>query len=178
MRDIMWTDEQQQVVVDYCLGRISRMDLLKRLPFDVDQIPDEIRRQLTAALLHKSGELVETMLSVASIFGVPFEHYADLLWLLVTEDWHYKHEDIIGFLQDSADPRAIPLIIKAIDLKPRLEYLAYDDYGSYYKKCLWALQDIGTLEAIAVIENCTKSQDTALAEEAFYRLSKIKAASQ
>ena len=77
-------------------------------------------------------------------------------------------------LQDCRDPSSVPILKKAILLKPRLEYLEYDDYGSYYKKCLWALQDIGTDEAILVIRDFANSEDSALKEHAEYRLSKIK----
>ena len=62
---------------------------------------------------------------------------------------------------------------KAIFLKPRLKYLDYDDYGSYYKKCFWALWAIGTPEAIAVIREFMTSEDAAAKEQALYRLSKI-----
>jgi hypothetical protein len=173
----MWTNEHMHIILDYYLNRISREEVFERLPFDTYQVFNEIRQQLTVALESKDGDLIETTLLVAGLFDIPEDHYIDMLWLLVAEDWHRKHEDIIGTLQDHADPRSIPCIKQAIDLKPRLEYLAYDDYGSYYKKCLWALQDIGTPEAIAVIQDCTESQDSALREEAFYRLSKIKTSS-
>jgi hypothetical protein len=51
--------------------------------------------------------------------------------------------------------------------------LAYDDYGSYYKKCFWALRDIGTPEAIAIIREYAASDIEAARKEAVYRLSKI-----
>ena len=61
---------------------------------------------------------------------------------------HDEHEDIIGYLQDYPDPASVPYLKRAIALKPALAYLDYDDYGAYYKKCLWALQAIGTDEAL------------------------------
>ena len=93
---------------------------------------------------------------------------------LVQED-HFEHEDIIRALQDAAAPYSIPFLRQAVLLKPRLEYLAYDDYGSYYKKCFWALRAIGTPEAIAVIREFTTSTDSVAKEQALYRLSKIEA---
>jgi hypothetical protein len=62
---------------------------------------------------------------------------------LVRQD-HFDHEQIIRALQDAADPYSIPFLREAVRLKPRLSYLDYDDYGSYYKKCFWALRAIGT----------------------------------
>jgi hypothetical protein len=92
---------------------------------------------------------------------------------LLHED-HIDHEEIIRDLQDAADPHSIPSIRQAVLLKPRLKYLAYDDYGSYYKKCFWALRAIGTPEAIAVIQEFTTSEDAAAREQALYRLDQIK----
>jgi HEAT repeat protein len=84
-----------------------------------------------------------------------------------------EHEEIIRYLQLHPTPDAIPFLEKAIALKHNLQYLAYDDYGSYYKKCLWALVSIGTPEAIAVIERCARSAEKPLREQAIYRLGKI-----
>lgn len=92
--------------------------------------------------------------------------------LLLTD--HLEHEEIIRFLQDAADPYAINFLKKAVFLKPQLKYLDYDDYGAYYKKIFWALQEIGTKEAIEVIKEFTMSEDSIIKKEATYRLSKYK----
>ena len=86
---------------------------------------------------------------------------------------HFEHEEIIRELQLAKEPMAIPFIQKAIEVKPQLSYLDYDDYGAFYKKCLWALKDIGTSEAIKLIEEYTNSKDEALKKEAVYRMEKI-----
>ncbi|HEY6225566.1 MAG TPA: HEAT repeat domain-containing protein, partial [Verrucomicrobiae bacterium] len=91
---------------------------------------------------------------------------------LMQED-HFEHEDIIGELQRAADPYSIPFLREAVLLKPRLRYLEYDDYGSYYKKCFWALRAIGTPDAIAMIREFAASDDPIVREQAAYRLSQI-----
>jgi hypothetical protein len=93
---------------------------------------------------------------------------------LLLQDGHMMHEDIIHLLQQKKDPHAIPFLRQAVLLKPRLEYLAYDDYGSYYKKCFWALRAIDTPKAIAVIEEFANSDDPVIRNEASYRLSRIR----
>jgi HEAT repeat protein len=120
--------------------------------------------------------LVEAALLLAYTIKVPEDTYTDLGCQLLGEDWHTQHENLIGNLQEIADPQTIPAIKRAIDLKTSLLYLEYDDYGSYYKKCLWALQAIGTPEAISAIEDCTYSRDSLLRDQALHRLSKIKPA--
>lgn len=96
---------------------------------------------------------------------------------LVQED-HFEHEAIIRNLQDAGDPYSIPFLRQAVLLKPRLQYLDYDDYGSYYKKCFWALRAIETPEAVAVIREFTTSDVAEARNEALYRLSKIESATR
>lgn len=86
---------------------------------------------------------------------------------------HEDHESIVRYLQQHSENESVPYLRKAIQLKPALKYMDYDDYGSFYKKCLWALQDIATPDALAVIAECAKSDDPALREQAQYRLQKI-----
>jgi hypothetical protein len=86
---------------------------------------------------------------------------------------HQDHEELIRFLQDSASPTSVGPLRTAILLKPQLHYLDYDDYGSYYKKCLWALQAIGSPEAIEAIEEFATSEIAVLRKQASYRLSRI-----
>jgi len=86
---------------------------------------------------------------------------------------HIEHEDILRDLQGHPDPRFIPYVEGAIRLKPSLSYLEYDDYGAFYKRCLWVLQAIGTPDAIAVIRACSVSEVPELAKQAQHRLSRI-----
>jgi len=100
------------------------------------------------------------------------QNVVDACTRLLMED-HHDHEDLIRFLQRAEDPYAVPFLRQAVLFKPRLSYLDYDDYGSYYKKCLWALCAIGTTEAITVIREFAASEDGVLREQASYRLAKI-----
>ncbi|HEX7680877.1 MAG TPA: hypothetical protein VF713_22265 [Thermoanaerobaculia bacterium] len=92
--------------------------------------------------------------------------------MLVRAD-HCEHEEILRELQHSPDPRFIPFVCEAIRLKPNLAYLEYDDYGAFYKKCLWVLQAIGTPAAVAAIDQCSRSDIPELKEQALHRLSRI-----
>lgn len=104
-----------------------------------------------------------------------FEHQSDITSERerLLDSTHHDHEDIIRHLQDHPAPANVPYLKSAILLKPKLSYLEYDDYGAYYKKCLWALQAIGTEEAIAAIKECLSAQDDALRTQAAYRLERI-----
>jgi hypothetical protein len=138
-----------------------------------DKIKEAISELLLETIDTNDADFVESALGLIGRVGEP-DNWFEILCKLVLDINHNRHEDIVGFLQHCQDPSSVPILKKAILLKPKLEYIEYDDYGSYYKKCLWALQDIGTDEAILVIRDCAKSADFALKEQAEYRLSKIK----
>lgn len=86
---------------------------------------------------------------------------------------HCDHEAIVRLLQDNADGASVPYLRQAIALKPSLAHLAYDDYGAFYKKCLWALQEIATPDALAAIKEYARSDIEPLRNEAQYRLQRI-----
>jgi hypothetical protein len=92
-------------------------------------------------------------------------------WLSLTS--HRDHEEIVRLLQDNPSNDSVPCLRSVIGLKPQLRHLDYDDYGAFYKKCLWALQDIGTPDARALIEECSHSDVPELRKEARYRLKRI-----
>ncbi|MFT3744602.1 MAG: hypothetical protein QM785_09910 [Pyrinomonadaceae bacterium] len=101
------------------------------------------------------------------------EEFLNEKWRKLLELDHFEHEDIIRVLQDNPDPRSVKILAKAIQLKPKLDYLEYDDYGAYYKKCLWALVSIGTAEAFDFIRRCSMSEIPELREQALYRLGEL-----
>jgi len=88
---------------------------------------------------------------------------------------HEDHEALIRYLQEHPSDVSVPYIREAIRLKPTWAHLDYDDYGSFYKKCLWALQDIGTPAALALIGERAESEIAPLRDEARYRLKQIAA---
>ncbi len=94
-------------------------------------------------------------------------------WVKLRDLSHFEHEDIILFLEFNPDTRSVPHLREAIELKPKLKYLNFDDYGAYYKKCLWALQKIGTPDALQVIRECAGSEIPELKDQALYRLKRI-----
>lgn len=105
--------------------------------------------------------------------GMTTKKYIEIERERLLETNHEDHEEIVRLLQRHPENASVPYLRRAVLLKPQLRYLDYDDYGSFYKKCLWALQDIGTADALALIAECSRSEDAALREQALYRLRRI-----
>ena len=163
---------KQARILDLCAGGLSKSDFLEAYGIARDQVATEVSALLNQAILDEDSSAVESAFLVGFTFNFP-DNIVGLIHLLLPKKWHISHENMIGLLQERADSGSVQYIKEAIALKPMLEYLEYDDYGSYYKKCLWALQSIGTNEALSLIQECANSGDLVLKEQAKYRLSKI-----
>lgn len=157
---------------EYLFGRPDKQALLARLELAEADVPQQVRAWLLDASARFDSELVEFALTLGFWFSMPTD-IVDLVHRLVLETWHFRHEDMIRLLQEHRDPRSVAVLRDAIQLKSQLGYLDYDDYGAFYKKCLWALQSIGTSEAIDLIRLCSKSSDPVLATQAAHRLTRI-----
>lgn len=165
-------DKQKQLILNLCTGEIDKARFLSAYGIGETDVSSEVSSSLKEAEAEHDADGVEYALMLGSAFSMP-DDILSLIHNLVIQDWHTRHEDMIAILQKKANPESVVVLQQAIMLKPKLEYLDYDDYGSFYKKCLWALQAIGTPQAISVISECAASDDAALKEQAEYRLAKI-----
>jgi hypothetical protein len=165
--------QQRIALLDLCAGKIDKIVFLEVYGIALDRVEAEVEGLLRRAMLNHDGDEVEYALMLGSLFSFP-NNIIDLIHELVVQDWHSRHEDMIGMLQQHHEAISIPILREAITLKPRLQYLDDDDYGSYYKKCLGALQSIGTPEAISAIEECAASEDAALRQQAEDYLTEIR----
>ncbi len=158
------------LIFDLTSGKISEQEFFEKSGVERDHLSEEIAKLISLAHRTHDGDIVEASLAMGFIFGFP-ERFIDEVHRLIPLQWHTRHEDLIGLLQDWRSPDSLPTLVLAIDQKPLLKYLEYDDYGAYYKKCLWALAAIGTAEAKSVIRKYTDSTLPELRKEAVSRLS-------
>lgn len=131
-----------------------------------------LEHRLAEAITTEDAELLDTVLTLDSQLDTPDR--TALFESLLDQTWHYFHEHMIRYLQDHPSPTSVQPLRRAVELKPRLEYLEYDDYGAYYKKCFWALAVNPDPRAVDVIREFATSDDDVLREQAQYRLNKIR----
>jgi hypothetical protein len=165
--------KQKNALLSLCSQEIDKNAFSAIYGTSCSAMPAEVLQLLKEAMRTKDAEGVEFALMLGSCFSFP-DGILDLIHKLVVEKWHCRHEDMVQMLQRYHEASSIPALWQAIALKPKLKYLDYDDYGAYYKKCLWALEAIGTLEAVRVIEECATSPDPQLREQALYRHAKVR----
>jgi hypothetical protein len=161
-----------QLVLDLMEGEISEETFVSRFGADPRVSPDVVHEELQQALVEKSELGVECALILGFIFGLS-PSWAPILCLLLEEDWHFSHEDIADALQNIRPSSAVDSLYRAA-LKKH-DYLAYDESSALAVKCIWALHDIGTEEAIAKLKSLLELESETIRENARHRLSDLSA---
>lgn len=158
-----------EFIDELILEKIDSDEFMRRNKVSIDGLLEHFSREFDGALENKDGDRLESIMMIG--FKVRFpENIIQLIYSAIGELWHVCHEDMISLMQEYPSNANIPFIMKAIELKPKLSYLEYDDYGSYYKKCLWALSAINSKASILVIEDYCNSDIEVLSNAAKYRL--------
>ena len=163
---------QHNAILNLLAGRIGESEFCELYGVNAEHVADEVAQLLELGRSTGFAEYVELAFVVASRFSVP-ESSLECVQSLVGATWHRSHEELIRLLQDWRNPGSVDALCIAIKLKPLFHYLEYDDYGAFYKKCLWALASIGTEDAFAAIKMHANSDIPALREQAAYRMGKL-----
>lgn len=169
------TPELAKAILTVSAGYRDQAEFCRTYDATPDMLAEASNTLLRQAIETANPAYLDNTLALAERFVWPkfpdsrLAVYRELLVL----DWHCLHEDMISYLQQHPAAENIPVLLRAIALKPRLGYLDYDDYGAYYKRCLWALQVIPDRGAYAAIQACTTADDPELRAAAHYRLSRI-----
>jgi hypothetical protein len=165
----MLSKSQEAAVWDFLIGRMSEADLVAALGVDPWVDAEYLPELLAEAVRRHDANAVEAGLGL--MFALGPEH-VPLLCALLVADWHHKHEDIARALQQLADPAAVPALRHAAELD--LPYLEYDEDRALSRKCMWALSDIRTAEAVAALESLSHSSNPVVRDLATYHLAKVR----
>ena len=152
-------------------GEIKPETLAKEFSINLIENPDYVFKLIDQARDKRDAEAMEYISGLFVFFKK--EELLDVSNILITEDWHKEHEDIIGTLQACKDPSSIKPIVTSVN--NNYQHLRDAcDIGSFAKKCSWALYSIGTEEAFNAIEELSKSKDEEVKEQMIYRLKRIR----
>lgn len=170
------TNSQKESVLALLTKKISEPEFFQSYGVAPESMPGEILRALDAAEAERNRESMQFAMMLTARFSATISDSEMLSRFnrLIAHDWHESHEEMLRYLQRAASPASIAPVRDAIALKPALAYLDYDDYGAFYKKCLWVLQAIGTDEAIAAIADYADADDPALRAEAMHSMERAK----
>jgi hypothetical protein len=163
-------DAKGRLVLALAKGSLSEDAFIAQFGADPRATPDIVRIELEQAFAEKSADSVEYALILAFVFRLS-RKWAPVLCKLMEEDWHHSHEDIASALQDIREPSTVDCLYRAALRKH--DYLAYNDGEALAVKCIWALHDIGTSEAVEKLKLLSLSASAPIRERALKRLSAL-----
>lgn len=131
----------------------------------------DICSDLEIALNRKDFDAVDLFLYFGSV--VKYEYKCiSILNELILSKWHYKHEDLALILQHYQQASSVNPLYQASSLN--LDYLDFDDSYALAVKCIWALGDIGTQEALEKLEILSNSDNDIIKANAIKQLNRHK----
>ena len=106
-----------------------------------------------------------------TFFDLDFTHFSEdeqvlMAMDLLKQNWHKLHENLASWFQQKKNPLAIELLYKTAFR----EDLDVFEYKPLARKCVWALADIGTIEAKEYLLKMSKSGDKIIESFAQKRL--------
>jgi len=164
---------KRRLIFAFAQGVLSEDSFIAQFGANPRTTPEIIRTAIEQGFAERSPDSLQCALVLAFLFGLS-RNWAPLLCKLIEKDWHHSHEDIAEALQDIRVPSTIDCLYRTALRKH--DYLAYNDNASLAVKCIWALHDIGTYEAIEKLKLLSQSDLSAPAREtALERLSALAA---
>ncbi|HEY0048869.1 MAG TPA: HEAT repeat domain-containing protein [Pyrinomonadaceae bacterium] len=146
----MLTEETKKLSISLTSGVFTNEEFIQAYS-DGRRIDKEyVINLFNEAINNKDAEAVEEALTVGIVFDFFSNEFSEIFCKLLQADWHYKHEDIAGLLQDLKDPSTVDCLYNAAQL--HFEYLNYDDSYQFARKCIKALSKMGNKEAIEKLQ--------------------------
>ncbi|MDF3056315.1 MAG: hypothetical protein K0R17_530 [Rariglobus sp.] len=99
---------------------------------------------LDEAIASRNGVDVEMALLVGFTFGFKDEHIPSLS-RLAAEDWHERHEDVVGALSSLRSLKTVDALFHATQWIP--PYLTFDKSRALAVKAIWALGNLDGIKA-------------------------------
>jgi hypothetical protein len=162
---------KKRLIFSLAQGVLSEDSFITQFGANPRATPDIVLAELEQASADRSADSVQCALVLAFRFGLS-RKWAPVLCKLMEEDWHHSHEDIAEALQDIRVPSTVDYLYRAALRKH--DYLAHNDSESLAVKCIWALHDIGTNEAVEKLKLLSQSASSSrIRERALKRLSEL-----
>ncbi|KAF2507955.1 hypothetical protein EYY60_18585 [Flavobacterium zhairuonense] len=120
---------------------------------DINQITEVLNISKT----NKNEPFLEVILILIDYFELKDKKLTKLLCELAVENWHFKHEDIVLTLKETADPNIVDFLYNAIFLN--LEYLEYDETYQLARKCIKAIASINNFNSLSKLQNLSNNEN-------------------
>lgn len=158
------TRSEENLIRDLYLRRITEQEFINVYGKDIITYKNEMKKLIKRVCNEKESENLEYLLNLASRFYKFSKDDVEFFCDLLSYNWHFLHENIVSILQQLRSPESIEILYQTA--KKEYKYLDYDDTHSLARKCMFALGDIATPEAIEKLKLLLHSPNTDLQEYA------------
>jgi hypothetical protein len=154
------------------LRKITREEFLRSLPDDLTQDPQFVQSLISEAASRQDALRLQFALAVARSPAIDNQTDIDATQLckLLSEAWHFSHEDIASFLAELRSPATVGCLADAVNL--RFGYLDYDETFQFARKCIKALAAVNNQSALEKLTMITESPNPVIREYALKELSR------
>jgi HEAT repeat protein len=136
-------------------------------PIEPGLTPSLVLERLSNGATSQDSDKIQLAITSAFQIGLRPEFVPKLLDILVLPN-HISHEDIVSYLQQLKDRRAVDVLYRtALTSHP---YLDNDEFFGLARKCTWALADIGTPEALTKLKLLASVENPSVASYAQKRI--------
>lgn len=155
----------------YVHGKIDKHTYLMHYLKDSSNHEQYILNLFEEGFDYKDAGIVQLALALSTDVNTNSPIFVNILCKVLSEDWHFSHEDIATWLKDIKDPSATKCLHIAATLK--VPYLDYDDTFQLSRKCIKALASFKTLEAKESLVNLSRNSNPIIAEYATKELNRM-----
>jgi HEAT repeat protein len=166
------TSLERKLITELRDQRISPAEFQEKFPLERYYDKKHFAVEVEEATIRKDKEGIELLILL--LWPLWRDHeYIDTLNKLLLSPYHQRHQEIARKLQKIKSPTSIPFVRKA--LESNFTYLAYtcSESGVIAKWFSWILAEIGTEEAVELLNEYSHSSDEGVRSEMLYRLERI-----
>ncbi len=139
-------NEAERLINDSLSGnpKVTVKQFLNNDSENENALCDLIIKYLKEAQKRKDSVTLDSLLYLVFYFDLKSECFLDVFNELLTEKWHYKHEDLVRLIDAYRSERSVKYLQYAATMK--LDYLTYEGDTTFAlaNKCIRALGNIGT----------------------------------
>lgn len=156
-------------IKELMVGKISKEEFLEKN--NITDIENIIMKGLYDAYENEDAEHADIFIYLIFVYELYVESYVNILNDLLVCGWHYQHENIAMILKKIKSPSSVEYLYR--EILTRREYLDYNDNESKIVKCLWALGEIGTENALQQLSILAESKEQIIRQNAIQQMERI-----
>ena len=163
------TPDDRSLIMDLTQGRVTTDEFAHGFTHLLTNPPDTLTFILQTCEEQGDSDDIEHVLLFGYAFDAFQQKHAVILAKLLLQDHHRSHENLARTLQDLRHPATLHALTARCGAVPA--YLAeLDDGNALFRKCAWAIHDIGTQEAKTALRWLAQHGQESLREFANKRL--------